>query len=58
LARFKIPKVVRFVNELPINAAQKVIRKKLREDYLESVAAATGEVAPQPGLQAKRREAR
>jgi fatty-acyl-CoA synthase len=58
LARYKIPKVVRFVNELPINAAQKVIRKKLREDYLEAVAAATSEVAPQPGLQVKRREAR
>lgn len=35
LARFKIPKVVKFVQDLPINAAQKVLRKKLKEDYLK-----------------------
>ena len=34
LARYKIPKVIRFVDELPMTAAQKIIRKKLREDYL------------------------
>ena len=38
LARYKIPKVVRFVDELPMTAAQKIIRRKLREDYLESEA--------------------
>lgn len=35
LARYKIPKVVRFVNELPMTAAQKIKRNKLREDYLK-----------------------
>ena len=39
LARFKIPKIIRFVEELPMTAAQKIIRKKLREDYLESLKA-------------------
>jgi fatty-acyl-CoA synthase len=34
LARYKIPSVVRFVDELPMTAAQKIIRRKLREDYL------------------------
>lgn len=34
LARYKIPKVVRFVDELPMNSSQKIIRKKLWEDYL------------------------
>lgn len=36
LARYKIPKVVMFVKELPMTAAQKIMRKKLREDYLKS----------------------
>ena len=36
LARYKIPRVVRFVDELPMTAAQKIIRRKLREDYLEN----------------------
>jgi fatty-acyl-CoA synthase len=35
LARFKIPKIVKFVNKLPMTAAEKIIRKKLREEYLE-----------------------
>lgn len=39
LARYKIPRVVRFVKELPINAAQKIIRKKLKEDYLHALEA-------------------
>jgi fatty-acyl-CoA synthase len=39
LARFKIPRIIRFVEELPMTAAQKIIRKKLREDYLESLKA-------------------
>ncbi len=39
LARYKIPRVVRFVKELPINAAQKIIRKKLKEEYLETLGA-------------------
>ncbi len=34
LARFKIPKVVKFVKELPLNAAEKVLRRKLLQDYL------------------------
>jgi acyl-CoA synthetase (AMP-forming)/AMP-acid ligase II len=34
LARYKIPKVVKFVDELPMTAAQKIMRRKLREDYL------------------------
>jgi fatty-acyl-CoA synthase len=34
LARYKIPKVIRFVDELPMTAAHKIMRKKLREDYL------------------------
>ena len=36
LARYKIPKVVRFVDELPMTASQKIIRRKLREDYLKN----------------------
>jgi len=40
LARYKIPKVVSFASELPMNAAQKIIRKKLRENYLEAEKAA------------------
>jgi fatty-acyl-CoA synthase len=39
LARYKIPKVVRFAVELPMTAAQKIVRKKLREDYLASLKA-------------------
>jgi fatty-acyl-CoA synthase len=34
LARYKIPRFVIFISELPMNAAQKIIRRKLREDYL------------------------
>jgi fatty-acyl-CoA synthase len=34
LARYKIPKLIRFVDELPMTAAHKIMRKKLREDYL------------------------
>ncbi len=37
LARFKIPKVVRFVSEIPTNAAQKVMRKKLKEDFVKNI---------------------
>ena len=37
LARYKIPRIVRFVKEIPINAAQKVLRKKLKEEYLASI---------------------
>ncbi len=36
LARYKIPKVVRFVDELPMTASQKIVRRKLREDYLKN----------------------
>ena len=35
LARYKMPKRVRFVPELPMTAAQKIKRNKLREAYLE-----------------------
>jgi fatty-acyl-CoA synthase len=34
LARYKVPQVVKFMDELPMTAAQKIIRRKLREDYL------------------------
>jgi fatty-acyl-CoA synthase len=34
MARFKIPKSVKFVKELPQTAAQKIMRYKLREAYL------------------------
>lgn len=34
VAKYKIPKVVKFVKQLPMNAAEKIIRRKLREDYL------------------------
>jgi fatty-acyl-CoA synthase len=46
LARFKIPKVIRFVRELPMNAAQKVVRKKLKEDYLEKSGTGNGRNLP------------
>ena len=35
LAKFKIPKSVKFVKELPQTAAQKIMRYKLREEYLK-----------------------
>jgi fatty-acyl-CoA synthase len=35
IARYKIPKHVRFVKDLPMTAAQKIMRNKLREAYLE-----------------------
>jgi fatty-acyl-CoA synthase len=34
LARYKIPKIIEFVKDLPINAAQKIDRKKLKNDYM------------------------
>jgi fatty-acyl-CoA synthase len=34
IAKYKIPKVVKFVKQIPLNAAEKVMRRKLREDYL------------------------
>jgi fatty-acyl-CoA synthase len=34
LARYKIPRVVKFMSDLPMTAAQKVIRRRLREEYL------------------------
>ena len=37
MARYKIPKVIRFMKELPMNASQKIIRKKLREEYLKEL---------------------
>ena len=33
LARFKVPKFVDFVDELPKNATGKILRKKVREPY-------------------------
>lgn len=35
LARYKMPKLARFVDELPMTAAQKIKRKQLREAYLK-----------------------
>jgi fatty-acyl-CoA synthase len=35
MARYKAPKSVVFVDELPISAAQKVLRRKVREKYWE-----------------------
>jgi fatty-acyl-CoA synthase len=35
MAKYKIPKSVRFVKELPRTAAQKIMRYKLREKYLK-----------------------
>jgi fatty-acyl-CoA synthase len=35
LAKYKVPKSVRFVKELPVTAAQKIMRYKLREEYLK-----------------------
>ena len=37
LARFKIPKFVDFVDELPKNATGKILRKKVREPYWEKM---------------------
>jgi len=37
LARYKIPKVIRFVESLPRNAADKILRRKLREEYLRGL---------------------
>ena len=36
IAKYKIPKFATFVRELPMTAAQKIKRYKLREDYLRS----------------------
>jgi fatty-acyl-CoA synthase len=36
LARYKIPKFVRFVKSLPMTAAQKIMRNRLRKEYLET----------------------
>jgi fatty-acyl-CoA synthase len=35
MAKFKIPKSVKFVKELPQTASQKIMRYKLREEYLK-----------------------
>jgi fatty-acyl-CoA synthase len=35
LARYKIPRDVRFVKSLPMTAAQKIMRNRLREEYLD-----------------------
>ena len=35
IAKYKVPKSVRFVKELPMTAAQKIMRYKLREEYLK-----------------------
>lgn len=37
IAKYKIPRVVRFVKQLPMNAAEKVMRRKLREDYFSEI---------------------
>lgn len=37
LAKYKIPKFIRFVDELPMTAAQKIMRNKLRQWYLDSL---------------------
>ena len=37
LARFKVPKFVDFVDELPKNATGKILRKKVREPYWKKV---------------------
>jgi len=36
IARYKMPKHVRFVKDLPMTAAQKIMRNKLRQAYLET----------------------
>jgi fatty-acyl-CoA synthase len=36
LARYKIPKFVRFVKSLAMTAAQKIMRNRLRKEYLET----------------------
>ena len=35
VARFKIPRIIKFIDKLPMTAAEKIIRKKLREEYME-----------------------
>ena len=37
LARYKMPKLVRFVPELPTNAAQKIKRNELKKAYMEEL---------------------
>jgi fatty-acyl-CoA synthase len=37
LAKYKIPRYARFVDDLPMTAAQKIMRNKLRQGYLESL---------------------
>ena len=37
LAKYKIPRQIRFVEALPMTATEKVMRVKLRQDYLESL---------------------
>ncbi|MFH1123329.1 MAG: AMP-binding protein, partial [Pseudomonadota bacterium] len=39
LARYKIPKKVVFVRDLPMTATQKIMRNKLQQDYLEGLQA-------------------
>ena len=36
IARYKMPKHVRFVKDLPMTAAQKIMRNRLRQAYLET----------------------
>jgi fatty-acyl-CoA synthase len=38
IARYKIPKIVKFMTDLPMTAAQKIKRNRLREAYLEEQA--------------------
>jgi len=35
MAKFKIPKSIKFLKELPQTASQKIMRYKLREEYLK-----------------------
>ena len=35
LAKYKIPKSIKFVTELPLTAVQKIMKYKLREEYLK-----------------------
>ncbi|WP_299652876.1 hypothetical protein [uncultured Tateyamaria sp.] len=34
LTNYKVPKVVRFVDEVPVTLSGKVLRRQLREDYV------------------------
>jgi acyl-CoA synthetase (AMP-forming)/AMP-acid ligase II len=49
LARYKMPKLIKFVSELPMTAAEKIKRNMLREAYLQEQRGERREVRQRSG---------